>query len=759
MIPSGKACRSATSRRIGLMWFAGTFLSLLAQLTYAQETNLTLTNASQVLALPAEQAILGQSVRVTGVVTAAEPNWEGRFFVQDKSGGVFVDNFKGTSPHPGDLVEVSGSTHPGAFAPTITKPQWKKLGVAPLPPAKPVAIEQLMAGIEDSQRVEATGIVRTAVVEGTRLRVTLANAGYRLRVYSPAPADIDVHALIGSQIRVRGTAAAWYNAELRHLITMMLYVPQTADFVVVRPELENPFDAPLLSLNNIAQYRSGAKANERVHVKGTVTYQRLGIDLFIKDETGGLHMKCIQMQRFAVGDVVEVAGFPGLQGFLPVLEDATVRQTSEPRRPVEPDTVSIDKLEAGLHHADFISLDGILLDRSLRPFRHVPGNKAWIQTTLLLQSSNLYYTAVVETPAADPYLEAIPIGSRIKARGICMTQNGDDGKFKSLQILLPTPQSFIIIKHPSWLTPRRLGIALAVLSVVVLVAVTWTIMISRKNSELNVQIREKEKAQAELQDAHDQLEVRVKERTEQLKIQIAARKESELQFKGVLAERTRLAQEIHDTLEQTLASVALQFDTCAKLFRKDADAAGYHLELGRNILSQSQVDLRRSVWDLRSRALEHFSLRSALATSSKQITDGAGVHLSVNTTGDVRSLPEIIEENLLRIAQEALTNTIKHSGADHAEISLNYSAQSVSLRISDDGCGFAVDDHAGPREGHFGLLGISERAQRIGGKLTIESVAGSGTTIQIEVPTEAATDTGWNASTKENGELAHENRG
>ncbi|HWF18853.1 MAG TPA: histidine kinase [Verrucomicrobiae bacterium] len=733
-----------------LLYLAATTLS-------AQEANvMTLTNASQVLSLPADRAILGENVRVVGVVTVFELNWDGRFFVQDETGGVFVDNPKGESPRTGDLVEVTGITHPGAFAPDITKPHWRKLGTAPLPVAKVVPIEQLMAGVEDSQRVEVVGIVREAAMEGDSFRVTLANAGYRLRTYSPVLTNVDPLTLVGSQVRVRGTAAASYNAELRHLITVALYVPQAGDFVVERPALADPFESPILPLNNIAQYRKGAKPEERVHVKGVVTYQRLGEDLFIQDSTGGLQVKSLELQQFAPGDVIEAVGFAGIQDYLPVLEDATFRKTSEPQMPVEANQVSLRKLELGLHHADFVAMEGTLLDRNLRPFRQARTGKTWVQTSLLLQSSNLYFTGVAETPAADANLEAIPLGSRMEVRGICMTQSGEDGKFKSLQVLLPSPQDFRILARPSWLTPRRLGIALGILLAVVLVAVSWSIMISRKNSELNVQIREKEEAQAELQDAHDQLEMRVKERTEQLKIQIAGRKESEIQFKGVLAERTRLAQELHDTLEQTLASIALQFDTCAKLFRKDADMAGYHLELGRNILAQSQVDLRRSVWDLRSRALEQFSLRGALATSSKQITDGTGIKLQVHTTGVVRPLPEIIEENLLRIAQEALTNTIKHSRAERAEMNLDYGPQSVSLQIADDGCGFAVGDHAGPREGHFGLLGISERVQRIGGKLAINSNAGSGTVIRVEVPTETVLEIQWSSVGDANGELIDE---
>jgi signal transduction histidine kinase len=411
--------------------------------------------------------------------------------------------------------------------------------------------------------------------------------------------------------------------------------------------------------------------------------------------------------------------------------------------PVAAKPVALEKLQAGLHHADFIAVQGNLLDRHLRLARQTTSGKMWVKTVLLLQSQNLYFTAEAETPGEDTKLASIPIGSRVEVSGVCLTEIGDDGKFKSLQVLLPSPESVRIVTRPGWLTARHLAIAVGIFFLVSVVAISWIIMISRKNSELNALVGEKEKAKIELQNAHDQLEARVRERTEQLKIQIAARKESELQFKGGLAERTRLAQELHDTLEQSLASIALQLDTSAKLFRKDTEAASYHFEMARNILSQSQVDVRRSVWDLRSRALEQFDLRTALITSSKQITDGTRINVEVKTNGRVRPLPEIIEDNLLRIAQEALTNIIKHSGATRAGIKLDYRPRTVVLQIQDNGRGFAVEACPGPRDGHFGLLGISERAQRLRGEVALTSAPDSGTTVRVEIPMEPAHEGRW----------------
>jgi signal transduction histidine kinase len=246
-------------------------------------------------------------------------------------------------------------------------------------------------------------------------------------------------------------------------------------------------------------------------------------------------------------------------------------------------------------------------------------------------------------------------------------------------------------------------------------------------------VQEKAKAQAELQVAHDELEERVKERTAQLKFQITARKESEVQFKAVLTERTRLAQEIHDTLEQTLTGIALQLDITSKQFEPEPEKAKHHLELASDLVAQSQADVRRSVWDLRSRALEQFDLPGALVTSGKQLIDGTNIHFEVNAKGRVRPLPETVEENLLRIAQEALTNVIKHSEATRAEIELDYGPQTVSMQIKDNGRGFQPEKRVGPSEGHFGLLGISERAKRLGTEAIFESTPGGGTTLRVRV--------------------------
>lgn len=692
-----------------------------------------LTNASDILSLTAQKAASKVKVSVRGVVTAAEPNWNGRFFMQDASAGVFVESLSKEQPVPGDVVEVTGVTRAGGYAPCITKPHWKKVGTAPLPEAKLVTIDQLMSGTEDSQRVGISGVVRTAWSSGDRLGIELASGGYRLRAFLPFPPGMDPQSLIGAKVVVQGTAAAAFNAPLRHIVSVTLFMPQATDLQIQETPPANPFGEPLTSLDGIAQYRRNRSPANQVHVRGVVTYQRAGEDLFLEDNTGGLQVKTAMTQNLNPGDTVEAVGFPAVENYLPVLEDATVRRTSEPHVEVAPHKVTVTDLQKGLHHAELITLQGRLIDRLVRGVGQV-ANAPVIQTTLVLQTTNFVFVAEKDTVDQNSLLTAIPIGSLLEVSGICLLDSGDDGKIKSLRLLLPASYNIRILQRPSWLTPRHMVESLAVVAAILLIAVSWTVMVSKRNIILKSLVREKEAAQAELQLAHDQLEERVKERTAQLKVEMTARKESELQFRAVLTERTRLAQELHDTLEQTMTGIALQLDMVSTQFQQKPETARHHLKLARNLMRQSRVDLRQSVWGLRSRTQEQFNLLNALNLSSQQLTNGTSIQASVETLGATQTLPEIMEENLLRIGQEAITNAIKHSGATSLKIQLQYHPEAVVMQVQDNGRGFEPAECAGPKDGHFGLLGIHERTERLGGRVSVVSSPGNGTIIRVEIP-------------------------
>jgi signal transduction histidine kinase len=701
----------------------------------AQPAEGPLTNAIDILSLTPEQARSGIPVTIQGVVTVAQPDWGGQFFVQDATAGIYVNNLSDHRPLPGDLVRVTGFSDPGGFAPMITWPKWEKLGNAPLPAAKPVFIDDLMTGLEDSQRVEISAAVRTARRAPFALVFQLVSGGYRFEAVAPPATVPDPLLLVGAKVRVRGTVVTTFKPQMRQMVTVYFIIPLTNDFVVESMEASNPFDQLPIPIATLAQYRREVAPGERVHVRGTVTCQRPGEDLFLQDATGGLQIKSQQLETFAPGDVIEVVGFHTYENFLPILQDAVFRKAGEAASLVPPKAVTLQELQDLFHHADLITLQGKVLERTIRRTDATTTAAAREQVTLTIQGPEFLFTA--EGPTTKPgdggELAQIPLGSVVKLNGICLLDITENGQMKTLVLLLPSVDSVSILEKPSWLTPGRLSIGLAIISAVMLLAIAWSIIESRKNATLQVVVREKETAQDELQQANEKLESRVAERTKQLKIEMSARKEAEVQFKGTLLERTRLAQELHDTLEQSLTGIALQLDASAKLFENKPDAANHHLELARDQVTQSQVEVRRSIWDLRSRALEQFDLPGALTASSHQLTEGTPIRFQVTTEGRVRPLPEIVEDNLLRIGQEAMTNVIKHSQATAAEIHLDYGPKNIVLRISDNGCGFAQNNCVGPAEGHFGLQGISERVKRLNAELTVESEPGKGTLVMVRV--------------------------
>ena len=204
------------------------------------------------------------------------------------------------------------------------------------------------------------------------------------------------------------------------------------------------------------------------------------------------------------------------------------------------------------------------------------------------------------------------------------------------------------------------------------------------------------------------------------------------QFAAVLSERTRIAREIHDTLAQGFAGISVQLELVARMLTIAPQSAKPHLDQARQLVRSSLDEARRSVWDLRSQALESSDLPSALSETVKRLVADTSIQSQVQVSGTYRELSRTIEDHLLRIGQEAITNAINHARAQHLRVDLSYVAESVKLRVQDDGCGF--DSTHGSPNGHFGLVGMRERVAQMGGQLSVNSRQHEGTEIIVEVP-------------------------
>jgi len=197
---------------------------------------------------------------------------------------------------------------------------------------------------------------------------------------------------------------------------------------------------------------------------------------------------------------------------------------------------------------------------------------------------------------------------------------------------------------------------------------------------------------------------------------------------AVLAERNRMARDIHDTLAQGFTGVIVQLEAAkGTLLRHDGTNTNMHIERASELARASLREARRSVRALRPHSLRNATLCAALEDLLRKMAECAQLKASFQVIGQEQAMPAQWEEDLLRIAQEALTNTIKHGQARHFRITLRFGQEDIELQLADDGRGFDVDaEHEG-----FGLMGMMERVERMKGGFAIRSKPDSGTEIVV----------------------------
>ncbi len=211
----------------------------------------------------------------------------------------------------------------------------------------------------------------------------------------------------------------------------------------------------------------------------------------------------------------------------------------------------------------------------------------------------------------------------------------------------------------------------------------------------------------------------------------------QLRDSAVVDERNRMAREIHDTLAQGFTGILIQLEAAEDSIEMGNSAEALpHLNRARSLARDSLSEARRSVWALRPSLLDQQTLPSALENLTARLTAATPIVATFRTEGTPRELGSQTDADLLRIAQEALNNVVKHSQATHVEVVLATSAESCTLRIQDDGVGLDL----GRDTSGFGLTSMHERAQRLDGTLTIDPNPSGGTIVQCRLPLPATTE-------------------
>jgi signal transduction histidine kinase len=202
-----------------------------------------------------------------------------------------------------------------------------------------------------------------------------------------------------------------------------------------------------------------------------------------------------------------------------------------------------------------------------------------------------------------------------------------------------------------------------------------------------------------------------------------------------------MAEELHDTLAQGLTGVSLQIEAAARALDVRPGELSRHLGLAGQILDSSRDEVRRTLWNLRSGLLDTGDLLGSLQAIAANLCPGTKPAVSCRSVGAAIDLPDSVAHALLRIAQEALSNAVKHASAENAEAVVEFGNAEVILTVSDDGCGFEPGEASAADPTHFGLQGMRGRARRLHGQFQIDSTPGSGTTVRASIPLRAQPET------------------
>jgi signal transduction histidine kinase len=659
-----------------------------ADRVHAAGASSAISTAAEIKALSPDLANQGLPVSIRGVVvTTYIPKYFGAV-VQDSTRGVFValNNLPETEPlQRGEFCKIEGVTGSGAFAPVVVARQITHLGLGQLPKPMRATWDQLVNGSLDSEYAEIDGVV-TAVQDR---RVMLLTQGGKITLdLSDFRADF-LPGYAGAVVRIRGGVFADFDPETRKLGVGSLFV-SGATIDVLEPAPRDLFSAPQKNIGELLFYDPKPVPFRLLKVSGQVIYDRPG-EYYLSDGTNGLHVTTRNAGSFAVGELVDAAGFLELGGPTVELKEAVLRRTgSAPLCP--PARLAPDRLLLASHAGTLVQMDATLMNQWREGSEYL----------LELQSGFLAFKARINSGGKTINLP--PSGSRLELTGVYAPQGNraGDGTVSGFELLLHSPGGMRVLATPSWWTLKRLFVIGGILVLLLCVVLVW-------NRELHWQVRE---------------------RTRKLETEIRHRQRAELQ-QAAEAERSRIARDLHDELGTGLTEVSLlasaglgQFQDGEKIRSRLHTIA----EKARALVSGLDV----IVWAIDPKRNSLQSFADYLGSYAKELFSSSEIvcRLKIRTDCDVVSLTEAARHSLFLAVKEAMNNIIRHASATEVELQISQLDNRLQIVITDNGRGFVRN--AGERGN--GLTNFQERLQAMRGECHVESKPGSGTTVKFIVP-------------------------
>ncbi|MGH9354029.1 MAG: response regulator [Terriglobia bacterium] len=682
----------------------------------------TLTTARAAHSLTEKEAARRYPVHLRAVVTYYDPYIDARLgalFVHDASGALFVSlPSRPILPiHAGTLVDVSGVTGTGDFAPIAEHARIRVIGESRVPEIAPrVSLTRLLSGAEDGQWVEVKGLVHTVLESQSSMNVTLELATDEgvINATTVREKGVNYSRLVDAVVSIHANAAPIFNHS-RQMIGARLFFPGDAQVKVLQAAPGDPFSLPIRPLKSLLRYEPDATLRHRVRVRGQVMLEWPGRLLCIESGAQGLCASTVQTARVKQGEFVDVAGFPAMSEYTPTLEHAIFRAVGA-GPPVKAIRVTAVQAISGKYDAKLVRIQGQLIGEDW----------AVSDPVLMLSSEGVLFPAVFPHGVMGDEMAAWKKGSTILLTGICSVQVDEervahDGGYvtpKSFRILLRSPEDVTVLSNPPWWTPRNALWIFGLIGIFFVAALTWVLALRRLVARQTGVIRNaKETAEA------------------------ASRAKSEF--------LANMSHEIRTPMNGVMGMIELALDSSPNveqaeylsMARRSAESL---LTVINDILDFSKIEagkLKLDPIDFNLRdSLEETAKTFALRAHEKglEIICEAGPGVPAAVTGDPTRLRQVITNlmgNALKFTEKGeivLGVELVSGGGNHARLRFSVKDTGIGIPPKKQNLIFEAfsqaDTSTTRKYGGTGLgLTISSRlAQMMGGKIEIESDVGRG---------------------------------
>ncbi len=440
--------------------------------------------------MPAQDAARGYPVRFRAVVLYYDPFLDPRrpiLFVHDATGGIYVilHSPSDIHLHAGELIEVTGRSAPGQFAPVVGDGIVEAIGESRLPvAAQRVSFGQMLTGSFDSQWVEIEGLVHSVTEFGENVRLELAMSDGTISATTVKEPGANYSGLIDAVVRIRGAEAQRFNRN-RQMTGVRLLFPSLSTLQIVDPPSGDPFALPPLPVHSLLRYDPNIGYRRKVHVRGPVTLQWPGRSVCIQNGADGLCAQSMQADPLVAGEIVELTGFPATGDFTPTLTDAVFR-SAHVRTSVPAASITAEEAFRGDHDSQLVTIEGKLIGQ----------DRAEKDPTVILSSGEFIFP--VTLPGSFPTSVAAnwKVGSTLRVTGICSVQTAETEVVRdgfsipaSFRILLRSPEDVVVVRRASWWTAAHLLLVLAVCLAITLCALGWVVALRQRISEQTTVIR------------------------------------------------------------------------------------------------------------------------------------------------------------------------------------------------------------------------------------------------------------------------------